>query len=535
MGKNKYYITTPIYYVNDKPHIGHAYTTFVCDALARYHRLKGDDVFFSTGTDENSQKNVEAMEALGEKDLPAYLDRMADTWKKTWNDLGITFDGYIRTTEDRHLKAVERFWNAANESGDIYKGTYEGLYCAGCEKFVTESDVVEEKCQLHPNKELKTISEENYFFKLSNYRNALLKLYQDHPEFIKPDARRNEIIRYVTDHLTDISISRAAKSISCGIPVPGDDSQRIYVWFDALINYLSVIGYGTDDELVKKWWPADLHMVGKDIIKFHCTMWPAMLLSAGTSDELLEGRELPKTVFAHGFFTIDGQKISKSLGNAVDPRDLIPTYGLDAIRYFLLREISFGEDGDFSQTRLNERYKADLANTLGNFVHRAISMSRRYFDNKVPKVDLIKAGASPNASVWDGAAGIASLEKTYDVYMEETRVDRALETVWSAGEVKSSGIIQANKFVEETKPFKLVKQDAMKVGEILYGLLETTRHYAWLLDPIMPDVSKKIIESLGQDYEEEKKKTLSQLREWGGLKMGSELPEPSPIFPRLGK
>jgi len=529
----KFYITTPIYYVNDKPHIGHAYSTFVCDALARYHRLKGDDVYFSTGTDENSQKNIEAMEALGEKNVIAYLDRMSEEWKRTWEDLGITNDGFIRTTEDRHRKAVERFWNAVKESGDIYKGTYEGLYCTGCEKFVSESDLENGKCPLHPNKEPEHVSEENYFFKLSNYRDALLKLYESDPEFIKPVARRNEIIRYVTDHLSDVSISRAATTISCGIPVPGDDSQRIYVWFDALINYLSVVGYGEDDERVKKWWPADLHVVGKDIIKFHCSLWPAMLMSAAQSDSLLKDRAVPHTVFAHGFFTINGQKISKSLGNVIDPRDLVPAYGIDAIRYFLLREITFGEDGDFSEERLKERYTSDLANTLGNLVQRAVSMSRRYFNNSVPEVDLIKAGASPNGSVWDGASGLASIEEAFDGYMDGARVDRALEVVWSQGEVKSSGIVQANKFVEETQPFKLVKTDAMKVGEILYALLESLRHYAWMIDPVMPDVSKKIIGAIGQDYDAEKKKTLEALREWGGLQPGSELPEPKPIFPKL--
>jgi methionyl-tRNA synthetase len=529
----KFYVTTPIYYVNDKPHIGHAYSTFICDALARYHRLRGEDVFFSAGTDENSQKNVEAMSAAGENDLAAYLDRMAALWKETWLELGITNDDFIRTTEPRHVAAVERFWKAVEKSGDIYKGNYEGLYCAGCESFVTENDLADGKCPLHPNAELKSVSEENYFFKLSNYRDELLKLYGDHPEFIQPDSRRNEIIRYVTDHLADISISRAATSVSCGIPVPSNETQRIYVWFDALINYLSVVGYGTDDETAKKWWPADLHIVGKDIIKFHASLWPAMLMSAAKSDPLLKGRPLPKSVFAHGFFTVEGKKISKSLGNAVDPRNLVPKYGLDAIRYFLLREIPFGEDGDFSQSRLNERYVSDLANTLGNLVQRAVSMSRKYFDGRVPDADPKSAGIAPKHGAWNGAKGVKEIEKTYDAHMDAVRVDRALETVWSAGAERASGIVQANKYVEETQPFRLIKTDAKKAGEVLYALLESCRRYAWMLDPVMPDAARKIIEAVGQDYEAEKKRPIAELRAWGGLAPGSELPEPKPIFPRM--
>src|SRR5574337_172781 len=378
--QKKFYLTTPIYYVNDKPHIGHAYTTIAADTLARFQRLKGDDVFFVTGTDENSQKNVQAMEKAGESDLAAYLDRMAGTWRKTWQDLDITFDDFIRTTESRHLAGVERFWEAVKTSGDIYEGQYEGLYCTGCEAFKTESEIVNGRCSLHPNRDLERIKEKNYYFRLSAYREELLKLYEEGSDFVMPESRRHEIRNYVTDHLTDISISREAKSVAAGIPVPGDESQRIYVWFDALVNYLTVVGYGTDEQRFKRFWPADLHLVGKDIIKFHCALWPAMLLSAAKNDSLLrdaDGRALlPKQVYAHGFFTIDGQKISKSLGNAIDPRTLIEGYSLDALRYFLLREIPFGEDGDFSEERMSSRYNTELGNTFGNLVNRTIAMSR---------------------------------------------------------------------------------------------------------------------------------------------------------------
>ncbi|MBD3251954.1 class I tRNA ligase family protein, partial [Candidatus Uhrbacteria bacterium] len=409
--------------------------------------------------------------------------------------------------------------------------------CTGCERFVPDNEVQEGTCPLHPNQALKRLKEENYFFKLSAYQEPLLEWYRQHPNFIQPEARRNETIRYVQDHLEDISISRAASQLSSGIPVPGDASQRIYVWFDALINYITVAGFGTDDEQTKRIWPADVHLVGKDIIKFHCALWPAMILSVAKSDPLLkqmamDHHVLPKTVFAHGFFTIEGTKISKSLGNAIDPRDLIPTYGLDAIRYFLMKEIAFGEDGDFSINRLNERYDTDLANTLGNLVQRSVSMCRRYFSNNTPEVDLIKAGASPNMSIWDGAAGLDTLRKTYEAHMRDLRVDKALDTIWGTGQLRGSGIIHANKFVEETKPFKLVKQDAMKVGEILYALLEACRQYAWLLEPIMPHVAKQIIETLGQDYTTESATSLNERLTWGGLDMKAPLPEPKPIFPR---
>ncbi|MBE7525704.1 methionine--tRNA ligase [candidate division WWE3 bacterium] len=533
----KFFITTPIYYVNDKPHIGHAYTTFVCDTLARYYRMLGARVLFSTGVDENSQKNIEAMIAAGESDIARYLDNMAGLWKQSWDDLGIRYDAFIRTTEQRHVNAVQRFWRAAMETGDIYKSVYKGMYCTGCEAFKTESETENGACVLHPNKPLKPIEEENYFFKLSAYRDRLLELYSQSREFAMPEARRNEIRNYVENHLADISVSRSSSSLESGIPVPDNDSQRIYVWFDALINYLTVAGYGSDDRETEQWWPADAHIVGKDIIKFHCALWPAMLWSAAKTDPLLkkmseEGKLIPRTVFAHGFFTIDGIKISKSLGNAVDPRDLIPAYGLDAIRYFLMREIPFGEDGDFSRKRLEERYVSDLANTLGNLLHRAISMSRRYFNGMTPNVDLVRAGASPNASVWDGAAGLRDLESRYDGFMQEFRIDLALERLWAAGEIKASGLLQANKFVEETKPFQLVKDDAMKVGEILYALLEACRHYAWLLAPVMPETAKAMIESLGQKFDIESKKSLEELRQWGGLPMDTPLPEPKPLFPK---
>lgn len=535
---NKFFVTTPIYYVNDKPHIGSTYTTVVADVLARANRLRGVPTMFLTGTDENSQKNLEAAQKAGAADLEAYLDSMAAIWTDTWKELGISFDDFIRTTEERHHQAVERFWRAVSATGDIYKDSYERDYCVGCESFKTPFEVKDGRCPLHPNKELQKVKEENYFFRASAYREELLKLYHDHPEFVQPASRLNEIRSYVKDGFEDFSISREAKSLSCGIPVPDDDSQRIYVWFDALINYMSAVGYGraeldgTDDKLFAKWWPANLHLVGKDIIKFHCALWPAMIMSAAKTDAALRNEDgtpkLPERIFAHGFFTIDGQKISKSLGNAVDPLDLVKEYPFDAIRYFLLREIPFGEDGDFSKTRLAERYNTDLANTLGNLVNRAISMSRKYFDGKVPTVDVAEA-ARPLAT-WNGTDSLDTLWQTVEQYTDSARLDLALESIWTGD---NSSLISANKFVEETKPFKLAKEDLAQAGKVLYILLELCRQYAWMLEPVMPNISSEIITQLGQDAKEEHKKGIKELKKWGGLVPGTELPEPKILFPRL--
>ena len=535
---SKYYITTPIYYVNDRPHIGHAYTTVVADALARYHRLLGDATRLVTGTDENSQKNVQAMEAAGDPNLETYLERMATTWRDTWRELGISFDDFIRTTESRHLAGVERFWKAVEASGDLEKRTYEGLYCIGCEGFKTDADILNGRCTLHPNKDLEKLSEENWFFKLTNYRQALLDHIDQHHAFIQPESRRHEIRNYIEDFMTDVSVSREVKKVSVGIPVPGDDSQRIYVWFDALLNYMTSVGYGTDDSLFSEFWPADLHLVGKDIIKFHCALWPAMIMSAAKNDPLLRNADgstkLPTQVHAHGFFTLEGVKISKSLGNAIDPREFIPQYGFDSVRYFMLREIPFGEDGDFSRERLASRYASDLGNTFGNLVNRAIAMSKKYFDGNVPTADVTEASLPVNdASVWDGKGGLDAIRATVEDSYATNRCDVALSAIWDGvGDTRRSGLFQANKLIEETQPFKLVKEDPEAVGEILYALLESIRCYAWMVHPVMPNISNQIFVQLGLDAEKELSQGWDQGLKWGGLKPGAKLGEPSPLFPR---
>lgn len=455
-----FYVSTPIYYVNDKPHIGHAYSTIAADILARYHRLLGEEVFFLTGTDENSQKNIDAAKKAGEEDIQAYLDRMSGVWQSTWKTLGLTNDDFIRTTQERNKMGVEKFWQAAAARGDIYEGRYEGLYCVGCEEYKKEDDLVDGLCPMH-KKAPEKLSEKNYFFKLTNYREALLKHIDDHPDFIQPMSRRNEVRSYVDKFMTDTSISR--ETVKWGISVPNDESQRIYVWFDALINYLTGVGYGTDEGMFQKFWPANLHIVGKDIIKFHCALWPAMLMSAGLP--------LPERVFAHGFFTIDGEKISKSLGNAIDPVELAQDFGVDAVRYFLMREISFGEDGDFSRSRLEQRYDGELASELGNLVNRVLVMANKYGVGAIAE----KAPVLPSE---------------YHQAMIDIRLHDALQEVFRV-------VREANQYIDQQAPWKLAKEGKQdEVVAVLTTLLTMIAQIAGMLTPFMPTTAETITAQL---------------------------------------
>ena len=432
----KFYITTPIYYVNDKPHIGHAYTTIVADILSRWHRMQGEDVLFLTGTDENGQKNVEAAEKAGEE-TQKYVDEMSAVWQRTWDSLNLTNNDFIRTTEERHKAAVQKMFKRLEEKGDIYKGEYEGWYCVGCEAFVTESDLEDGKCPMHKDP-VKKIKETNYFFKLTNYRKKLLGHIKKNPDFIRPEARRNEVASYVKDFMQDISISR--EGVGWGISVPGDEKQVFYVWFDALINYISALGWASDNDKFKNYWPADVHLIGKDIIKFHCALWPAMLMSAGI--------ELPKQIFAHGFFTIDGQKMSKSLGNVIDPVELSQKYGLGTLRYYLIREFSFGHDGDFSHERFKKRYEQDLANELGNLLQRVLAMTEKFCDAKVP--------ALTGEDIENWPIIIES--------MNNLDFARALDEIWEV-------IREANRFIDQEQPWQLAKIDEERLKSVLYILL----------------------------------------------------------------
>lgn len=450
---SKFYVTTPIYYINDKPHIGHAYATILADVVARYHRQRGIEVAFSTGTDENSQKTIQAAEAAGST-VAVYTDTMAQTWENTWKALNISYTSFIRTTDADHKKAVHEFIKRVDKSGDIYKGSYEGLYCTGCEEFKREADLTDGKCPLH-NKVPEQIKEDNYFFNLKKYQQALLDHYKANPDAIVPVGRRNEIISFIERGLEDFSISRPKKV--WGIPWPGDDEQVVYVWFDALINYLTVAGFPKDES---PWWPADLHVVGKDITKFHCIYWPAMLLSAG----LL----LPRQVLGHGFFTIEGQKISKSLGNAINPIELADEYNVDAVRYYLLREIPLGSDGEFTRARFETLYNTDLANELGNLVQRVAVMTERYLGGEI--------GEYPPHS-HDATA--------FEQAMTELRFDRALEEIWQF-------IKGLNQYLEQEKPWAVAKTDMDATADILRHAIADLQQVATLLLPFLPVTAQKI-------------------------------------------
>ena len=472
MGKNmtKFYITTPIYYINAVPHIGQAYTTVVADALARWHRLKGDDVFFLTGLDENSVKTIEAAKKQDAKNIQAYADSMAKKWLHVWKVLNISNDDFIRTTEERHRKNVVAFFKKVHEQSDIYKGVYEGLYCEGCEAYLTESDLVDGKCLLHKTKP-KHIKEENYFFKLSKYSDQILKHIEANPEFIQPEGRRNEVISFIKQGLKDVSVSRPG--LEWGIKLPIDEKQTIWVWFDALINYLAP----------KDRWPADAHLIAKDILRFHCIIWPGMLLSAGY--------KLPKRIFAHGFLTANGQKIGKSLGNVIDPIYIAEKYSADVLRYYLVREISFGQDGDFSEKSLNTRLNDELADVFGNFVHRVLTFTYDRFDGKVPNGELDKKLESEIAKRIDEIGEL----------LKQLKVTQALEKIISIAKL-------GNEYFQSHKPWEAAKTDPQKAADCLFNCINLVKVLCIALYPFMPSTCDALAKQLNikiENWEQTKK------------------------------
>lgn len=453
---SKFYVTTPIYYINDKPHIGHAYSTIAADVLARYQRQKlgADNVFFAVGIDENSKK-TEVSARAANMEIKPYTDLMAKEWQGVWDQLGISYSRFIRTTEPDHEAAVADVVQKIYDKGDIYKGIYEGWYCYKCEEFYREDELVDKKCPVHKS-EVEFIKEENYFFKLTKYQDLLKRHIIDHPEFIQPASRRNEVLAFIERGLIDVSVSRANQD--WGIRLPFDTSQVMYVWIDALINYLSIIGY--PEQKFKDWWPASVQVVGKDIIKFHCIIWPAMLLSAGL--------DLPKQIVAHGFFTVDGEKISKSTGNAINPLDIVETYGNDALRYYLLTEFSFGGDGNFSHDRLAKVYQSDLGNDLGNLVQRVAKMIVQYLDGKL----------SDNTAHTHDTTQLES-------HIGEFHFELALKDIWT----RIKGL---NQMIDEEKPWVLAKSDMTQLSSVLNHVVADLLQIAELLEPFLPTTATKI-------------------------------------------
>ncbi len=512
----KFYITTPIYYVNARPHIGHAYTTIACDTIARRQRMLGADTFFLTGTDEHGQKIERAAQAAG-KTPQQYADEISAEFRKLWQRMGISYDDFIRTTEDRHKKRVQELFRRIRDNGYIYKGTYTGQYCVSDELYV-DSGEPGAPC---PNcgRPTETVQEENYFFKLSAFQDQLLKLYAN-PEFIRPETRRNEVISFVRSGLRDLSISRS--TFSWGIPVPDDPKHVIYVWLDALANYITAIGFGSShqgaQEAFEKYWPADVQMIGKEIVRFHCVYWPAFLLAAGLA--------VPKGIVAHGWLLFEEDKMSKSRGNIVRTETILDVLGADALRYFLLREIVFGQDGSFSFDALVQRYNSDLANGLGNLASRTLTMITRYFKGEVPY---------PSHAAWRTGADdavVATARKTiveFGALFDQFQFSRALETAWGlAGAV--------DKYIVENEPWSLgEKQDdgsRARLATVLYTAAEALRIVTALAHPVIPDATTKIWAQLGLG--DIKKVALHELA-WGQLRLGTKLGEVQPVFPRADK
>lgn len=509
MKKNTYYLTTAIAYTNANPHIGFALELLYSDVMARYQRLLGNDVYFLTGTDEHGQKILKTAREQG-KEVKAFVDEKSAVFENLADQWNISNNDFVRTTQERHLKGATEFWKAVQENGHIYKKKYTGLYCVGCEAFKTEKDLVEGKCPEH-NRVPEELSEENYFFKLSAFQEQIELLFEKQPDFVIPNIRFNEMKGILKDGLEDISISRSKDKLPWGIPVPGDDTQVMYVWFDALTNYITVLGYGSkDDENFKKYWPA-VHVVGKEINRFHSLLWPAMLMAAQV--------ELPKQIAVHGWITVDGQKMSKSVGNVIDPIELVEQYPLEAVRYFLMREIPFDNDGNFSHKQFQERYNGDLANGIGNLTNRILTMIEKYTNNVVPQVTTEDSSTINllNETIWPA----------YATAMNRWRFDLALEAAWKF-------VTFCDQQISDKQPWAMVKVGKTKeVEDLLYYLAESLRHIAIMIWPIMPETAEKIFAQLGLEVEKELAKPLDELQQWVGLTVGNTIKKTEPLFPRL--
>jgi len=507
---SRYYVTTPIYYVNDEPHLGHLYTTVAADVLARFNRMSGKEVFFLTGVDEHGLKVQQAAEARGLAPIEL-ADQVVERYSTLWPLVSISNDDFIRTSSERHKKAVQAMWQRLDAAGAIYKGFFEDWYCVPCETFWTETQLKDASClesRLCPDckRAVAKTQEESYFFRMSDWQERLLEHIRRHPEFIAPESRRNEVVSFVESGLRDISVSRT--TFSWGVPVPGDEKHVVYVWIDALTNYLTAAGY---PEREMEHWPADLHLIGKDILRFHAVYWPCMLMAAGM--------ELPKRIFAHGWWTVEGEKMSKSKGNALRPTDLLENYHADVLRYFLLREVPFGHDGDFSFAMLKQRYNTELANDIGNLLNRSLAMLGKYRDSVLP--------AAHEASETDRKliADVEAMGLDVAEALNRQAFHLALERI---GNVVRHG----NRYVEENAPWALAKagNDA-RLDSVLYNLIESLRHIALYLSPFMPDKSAAMLRQILNG--EPEAPNLATQAGWGWLPAGHRCDKPAPLFPRM--
>ena len=507
MNKEKFYITTPIYYPSANFHIGHCYTTIIADAIARYKRLTGYDVFYLTGTDEHGLKIQKKAEEAGVTPQE-YVDEIVGNAKDLWKSLNISYDKFIRTTDKEHVECVQKIFKKLYDQGDIYKSEYKGLYCTPCESFWTETQLVDGKCP-DCGREVNEVSEEAYFFKLSKYQDRLIKFYDEHPTFIEPESRKNEMLNnFIKPGLEDLCVSRT--TFNWGVPVTFDDKHVVYVWIDALSNYISALGYLSDDDtLFKKYWPANLHIVGKEIVRFHTIIWPIMLMALDLP--------LPEKVFGHGWLVINGGKISKSLGNYKDPREYIDSYGVDAVRYFVLREVPFGSDGSFSEEALITRTNGDLANVLGNLVNRTIGMANKYF-----------AGVITNTGVSEEIDNnlineATQLYSVVDGYMENLEVSKAITCIFDL-------LRNCNKYIDETMPWILAKDEAKKdrLATVLYNLIECIRISTVLLQAFIPDTCKKIFEQINTNNI-----SYDSVSKFGGYESNTKVNKAEVLFQRI--